>query len=36
MHPAGKPHLTSTDDRPIPNIVHVEAISLEHELKGYA
>jgi hypothetical protein len=36
MRPAGKPHLTSTNDRPIPNIVHVKAISLEDELKGYA
>jgi hypothetical protein len=33
---AGKPRLTSTNDRPIPNIVHVRAISLEDELKGYA
>ena len=34
--PAGKPHLTSMTDRPIPTIVHVQAISLEDTLKGYA
>jgi hypothetical protein len=36
MRPAGKPHLTSTNDRPIPNIVHVKAMSLEDEMKGSA
>jgi hypothetical protein len=44
IHPRGRDRvcappashtLTSTNDRPIPNIVHVEAISLEDELKGY-